>query len=296
MSTITVLQTHLSMKQVSQSRRELLVFFGFLIPLTGVGYWLKLALHQPDYFLLWTPAMAAIVSRLVLRCGFSDVSFRFGGKRTLYAVLLALLFPLVVATIAYGMAWILGLAQFSVSTHVIPKPLPNPADPVVRFLWTVFLSTTLITLFYLVLFSGGEELGWRGFMLTRLVDARIPQPLFVCALIWWLWHVPFLLSGTYTPGNNPSLVLTLVISFGSIVAFNYFISWLRLRTGSIWPCLIAHAAWNAITQVGFNTAFVGPMSRIWIGESGIIEMLVLIVIVVAILRIWPLRQILYKPA
>lgn len=295
MSTIAVSQTQLPAKLVSRSRRELVVFFACLIPLTAAGYWMKLALHQPDYFLLWTPAIAAILTRLILRAGFSDVSFRFGGRRTFYAIILSLLFPLIVSVIAYGIAWKFGLANFVVPTNVIPKPLPNPADPMLRFVWTIFLALTVGTAFFAILFSGGEELGWRGFMLTRLIEAKIPQPLLVSALIWGFWHVPFLLSGSYAPAGGPSLPLTIVMFFVAVTASNYYVSWLRLRTGSIWPCIVAHAAWNAVTQIAFNPAATGAMSKLWIGESGIIEALVLIVVVVVLFQVWPLRQIFYKP-
>ena len=42
--------------------------------------------------LMWTPALASVIARLILREGFSDVSFRFGGLRTWrwYAVGLAM--------------------------------------------------------------------------------------------------------------------------------------------------------------------------------------------------------------
>src|SRR5581483_6120036 len=106
---------------------------------------------------------------------------------------------------------------------------------------------------------------------------------------------PFLLSGSYAPAGGPSMPLTIAIFFVAVTASNYYVSWLRLRTGSIWPCIIAHAAWNAVTQIAFNPAATGAMSKLWIGESGILETLVLIVVVVVLFQVWPLRQIFYKP-
>ena len=45
-----------------------------------------------------------------------------------------------------------------------------------------------------------EEVGLRGYMLTRLFAARVPQPLFVSGVIWSLWHFPLILSGVYAAG------------------------------------------------------------------------------------------------
>ena len=64
------------------------------------------------FFLMWTPALAALVARLVWREGVADISFRIGGRRGWVAMLAALLFPIVVGLIAYGSAWATGLAGF----------------------------------------------------------------------------------------------------------------------------------------------------------------------------------------
>ncbi len=66
---------------------------------------------------MFAPAAASVVARLVLREGFADVSFRFGGRRTWKAILLAVVFPIVIGLVAYGVAWVTGLARFG------PQPL-----------------------------------------------------------------------------------------------------------------------------------------------------------------------------
>jgi membrane protease YdiL (CAAX protease family) len=33
--------------------------------------------------------------------------------------------------------------------------------------------------------------------------------------------------------------------------FGLALAWLRLRTGSVWPCVIAHAAYNALGITAF---------------------------------------------
>ena len=43
--------------------------------------------------------------------------------------------------------------------------------------------------------DAGEEIGWHGYMLTRLVDAGMAKPILTSGLIWGLWHVPLILGG-----------------------------------------------------------------------------------------------------
>ena len=58
--------------------------------------------------LMWTPAAASVVARLWLNEGFGDVSFRVGGRRGWKAIGLALVFPIIIGLVAYGIAWATG--------------------------------------------------------------------------------------------------------------------------------------------------------------------------------------------
>jgi hypothetical protein len=61
-----------------------------------------------------------------------------------------------------------------------------------------------------------------------------------------------------------------VLSVGAILA------WIRLETGSIWPCIMVHAAWNALINAGFTFAMQNAAENIWIGEAGILVVTTLI--------------------
>jgi membrane protease YdiL (CAAX protease family) len=118
--------------------------------------------------LMFVPAAASIVSRIVLREGIRDVSFRFGGRARARAMLVGWTYPMVVASLAYGTAWATGLATFQSplgpQSHLYsPSPAANLAS---SFLLMATFGTVVSC------FSAfGEELGWRGYMLTRLIDA-----------------------------------------------------------------------------------------------------------------------------
>ena len=206
------------------------------------------------------PALASVVARLVLREGFSDVSFRFGGRRGWSAILLALVFPVVIGLVAYGIAWTTGLAGFD----------PPPAGPSLVAALAPFAVGMILGL----VLASGEEIGWRGYMLTRLIDAGVPRPILASGLIWSLWHVPLVLAGVYAAGPSPTLSAMLIMV--SITSFGYVIARMRLETGSVWPAVVLHAAWNHIIQGPFDGATTGAGATLWVGESGILTTLTLV--------------------
>jgi membrane protease YdiL (CAAX protease family) len=164
---------------------------------------------------------------------------------------LSLVFPVVIGLIAYGFAWTTGLVGFN---------QPSTDD-----LMNVFSSFALGVMVSLVVVSG-EEIGWRGYMLTRLIDAGVPRPVLASGLIWALWHVPVVLAGGYAA--DPSPLLSAALLTVGITSFGYVIARLRLETGSVWPAVVLHTAWNSIIQGPFDGATVGAGAMLWVGESG----------------------------
>jgi membrane protease YdiL (CAAX protease family) len=229
--------------------------------------------------LMWTPAAASVVARLALHDGFGDVSFRLGGRRGSKAIGLALIFPVVIGLIAYGIAWTTGLVQFSPRPNGLTAPyIANTTSPGVVFVINLAVAATVGTA-NCALTAAGEEIGWRGYMLTRLVDAGLHKPILTSGLIWGLWHVPLVLGGAFLVGSPPFLTALLLVIMAT--AFSFVFARLRLETGSVWPAITLHSAWNAIIQTAFDPASHGAQPELWIGESGILTALTMIVAAVA---------------
>lgn len=201
--------------------------------------------------LMWSPALASLLARLVNQDGVADVSLRPGGLRGLAWCGVAWLYPFVVGGVAYGTAWGTGLVGRTAGTG--------------ELVGTLLLAGTVITAVSLAT-ALGEELGWRGYMLTRLVDAGVPAPVLVSGLLWGAWHLPIILSGQYAQGASPAASAGLFLL--CIVPFSFFAARLRFETGSVWAPAVAHAAWNAVIQAAFDESSAGP--SVWIGESGVL--------------------------
>ena len=86
----------------------------------------------------------------------------------------------------------------------------------------------------------------------------------VSGIIWGLWHAPAIAMGhnygmSYV-GFPIAGILTMVIA---CTALGSMMCYLRVKTGSVWPCALAHGAVNAIANIGvvFCTAgasILGP--------------------------------------
>jgi membrane protease YdiL (CAAX protease family) len=92
-------------------------------------------------------------------------------------------------------------------------------------------------LLQLVVIGAGEELGWRGWLLPRLVErtSRLRATL-VVAGIWTVWHGPLLATG---------LAFAALFALG-VAGLSVLLSWLVLRArAGLFAAAVAHAAVNA---------------------------------------------------
>jgi uncharacterized protein len=237
----------------SRARRGLVVFFALLLPPTALVQ-AFLFLH-PEFdgltaVLAILPALASVGARLLLREGFADVSFRITGRPVRRGAVEAVAFATVVLVVTYAVAAVLRLAPFDAGA--VAAALRRP-------------ETGILALITLVLVLG-EELGWRGYMLTRLIAAGVPRPVLTSGLVWGLWHVPVVYAGAYLASGDPSL--TAVLLMATILPFAAVSAHLRLTTGSVWPPVVLHATWNVLVYEVLDAASTtqGP----WVGEAGVV--------------------------
>lgn len=97
-----------------------------------------------------------------------------------------------------------------------------------------------------------EEIGWRAWLLPRLV-ARLGarRAVIAVAIVWALWHVPFEFSGILHIDGVSPIKLALVVPPGTM-ASGLILGWLWLRTESVWLVAVAHGALNNWGQYAFK--------------------------------------------
>lgn len=113
-----------------------------------------------------------------------------------------------------------------------------PALPIpIGVLVALQFVNVLIGAFINLIPALGEELGWRGWLLPKLLPLGVTPAILLSGLIWGLWHAPLVLLG-YNYPTAPGW-LGLVMMCGMCVVVGAVFSWLRIRSGSVWaPALV----------------------------------------------------------
>lgn len=129
----------------------------------------------------------------------------------------------------------------------------------------------------------GEELGWRGWLLPKLLPLGIVPAILISGVMWGLWHAPLILLGYNYPGAPGWLALTAMV--GMTIVVGGVFSWLRIRSASVWPAALAHGSFNA--AAGFSLIFImvgesfDPLQASILGWTGWLVPLVLVIVLLA---------------
>ena len=119
-----------------------------------------------------------------------------------------------------------------------------------------------------------EEVGWRAWMLPRLMDRMSARAAVVAsALIWAFWHTPFALGGIHHLPGIPILLVVVTLPILTTGA-GLVIGWLWVRTESIWMVALAHGALNNWGQYAFKFMQDGgpggqPRDMVILGAGGL---------------------------
>jgi uncharacterized protein len=193
---------------------------------------------------MWAPGLGAILAtRYAAGEPLRSLNLgRLGEKR---AYLWAWLLPPVLAILAGLFTWLLGAGQldreFSFIRGAIPE-IEGQTVPVGLIVAGQILAALTVGPLFNTLFALGEELGWRGFLLPRLLPLGQWRAILLSGAIWGVWHAPAILQGHNYP-TMPVAGVFLMIVF--TILMGAIFSWLYLRTRSPWAPALAHGSLNA---------------------------------------------------
>ncbi|HRQ42439.1 MAG TPA: CPBP family intramembrane metalloprotease [Chloroflexota bacterium] len=176
---------------------------------------------------------------------------------------LALLLPLPVLLVSYGLVWSTGLGELILPSGNLPDLLLNVP----------------INLIIGVLFVLSEEIGFRGYALPRLMGLGVGRALLLSGLMHAAWHLPLVLLTPFYHGEGSRLIVILLFLL-TLTAAGMIYGHLRLSSGSLWPPILLHSAFNAfwgffaaitVTTSALATEYLG-------GESGLFTLLGVILV------------------
>jgi membrane protease YdiL (CAAX protease family) len=226
---------------------------------------------------MWAPGIAAIVTTLfVEKQPFKTLRLNTLGPRRFYLVAWFLPPLLTIATL--GVTLLIRTGTFDsnltmMREMVATAPAGTPMPPVEVLVAVQLAFGLLLAPFINVLFALGEELGWRGFLLPKLMPLGQWKAILISGAIWGVWHAPTTLLHGYNFPQHPYLGV-LVMAIGCTL-LGVIISWLYLNTRSPWVAALAHGAFNAspglaifFLKPGFDSAWGGTV----LGLAGWIPM------------------------
>lgn len=112
----------------------------------------------------------------------------------------------------------------------------------------------------------GEEWGWRGYLLPRLLPLGQWRALVLGGVIWGVWHAPLILLGHNYP-QHP--VLGVLLFTVVCVLLSILLGWMRLATGSIWSAVLAHGSLNGLGPIVFTLGYAEkPIDTALVGITG----------------------------
>ncbi len=216
----------------------------FIIAFAGAWLaWLPIVLGKDGLFVL--PVRVPVALAFVGTFTGPMLAAFVVSSRTERRDLLARMFMFRMAAWVYAAALLLApLAIFAVTLTLSDEPIPVSR-------WGVYAGS-FFPLLLLGSIAGpwGEEPGWRGFALQRLLVRFSPvQASFLLGVIWALWHLPIaLFVPAFRGGMSAGAFVPAYMV--AVCALSFFMTWLYCSSGgSVLAAIMAHAAWNAAVGV-----------------------------------------------
>ena len=224
---------------------------------------------------MFFPALGMLLTRLITREGFRDMMLRprFRGHGKEY--LLAYFGPGVLTVLGAALYFLIFPGKLDWTSgyyRSVMEAAGNPYDaqavPMSMLLTIQAVQALLFAGLLNLVPSLGEEWGWRGYMMPRLLKTMKPLPaLLLGGVIWGLWHAPLTAIGHNYGTGYPGFPWTGIAAMCLFcVTLGILFTWLTERTGSCIPAAVAHGAVNGSAALGLlftadgGDPFVGPAS------------------------------------
>lgn len=277
--------------------KRIVIFLGFAfgipwavalaIALSGVWEANPLqAMTLANLVFISTPVLANIATRLTTKEGWGNFMLRPNFRRGWRFWLAAWLLPLLAVVAGSAMFYLLFPQSFDPTLGEIRKLIASvPALADINpwlFMLSITLQIVLIAMPINAVVSLGEELGWRAYLLPKLMAyfagaepanaSVVRRAALLVGLIHGIWHWPlFFLSTRLDSGSAFPFPLVYLVFTCSM---SILLSWATLRSGSVWPAAIGHGAINGTAALagfllkGPALPLLGPAPTGLIGGLG----------------------------
>lgn len=246
----------------------------------GLPSWVPFA-ARGALAMLAPAAAAAVVRGPLFREGFADAGLEPRIVRSWRIYAAAYLLPPLLIFAGFWLSVYLGTQHWGIQTldavieafGVNVTPPASSADlsarlPIVSLL-TIALASMTVSIPINMLFTFGEEFGWRGYLLPRLAPLGRTNAAILVGIIWGFWHAPLIAAYGYVYPGHPVAGVFMMVLYTTPMSVIF--AWFRFKSNSVWPSTMAHAANNAQAMLAYLV--LTPADSLLRPPAGIIALL-----------------------
>ena len=203
---------------------------------------------------MWAPAIAALIVQHRHRGTVRGMGIRLGYIRW---ILIAWLVPIPLVAFVLVIALAVPGTEFTTDPIVFLLELGVPESEAEEALEA--LEAIPVPLWILILIGGlqagitinavaafGEELGWRGLLLSELAEFGFWKASLVIGVLWGVWHAPIIALGHNFP-DQP--MLGIILMTGATVALSPLYTYVTVRARNVLAPSVLHGTFNAIAPL-----------------------------------------------
>lgn len=262
-------------------KKRLLIFLGLTFGLSWMWFfisnpemtlWNDLPVNRQNFVCLGMlfPLIAHVLTRYITKEGFAmsgdgsmQLGITFSDRKWIFCIL-ALLLPWAYTELSSLIAIIICPDLYD-KNHALMTGVDKRLIPLIPVNAMVSGAIGSFAAF-------GEEAGWRGYMMPRLMrlTGRY-RALLIGGVIWGLWHAPLTCIGHNFGTDYPGFPFTgILIMCVYCVFVGVIITFVTERSGSVWPAAILHAVNNSCPSI--LTVYMDPAkstpTRVFIAQWG----------------------------
>ena len=219
-----------------------------------------LPLEESTSLFMFVPLISVFLTLLITGEAFKKAGWAQLGFRRFSIKMLAIAFfiPIIPILLGYILVWTTGLGTLELADQYKGQELLL----ILNFFTSSAFASLTVTL--------GEEVGWRGFLSSKLQSLGMVKACLLNGFVWGLFHLPVLIfTDVYHDGVN--LLAYIPLFMATITLAGAFMTYVRYASGSIWPAIIAHSIHNTAWNYGIMfTKEPDPIVTFITGDAGFI--------------------------
>jgi membrane protease YdiL (CAAX protease family) len=228
--------------------------------------------------LMFTPAVANVLTRGITREGWPNTLLRPNLRRGWPFYLAALILPALAILGGGAIYYLLFPSRFDPSMAYAREEMGKIAVGEATNPWSFITIQTVCAIATSLLnihLNLGEEFGWRAYLQQKLMPLGPRKAVLLVGVIWAVWHWPTTFLGfNYLFGYWGEPVVGPLLFVWCLLPASTIYGWLTLRSDSVWPAAIAHGVNNACCALmlwflrGPLDVLIGPTTGGVIGSLG----------------------------